>query len=377
MSKYTISQAYPPSYDELQRWDREAQYFEYQAPYPNAPRGTAAESGWGIPNGFGPSNDAVEHVMAKFKRDVAGVPNHEKLLPEYKWSIISVCMAHFLWLRTRMGAEWLMRFYGVEEIPPFFDGYAYIYVSQDKEGKHRHNIELTKGGEIELRVFRRCERFLEPPVSDSTSPVVDDMQQTMKDVRSPDAQEPIAEASGDMYHWVSEQLRDWFLEPVPNKHWPTAKATRITGEQWARTLKRNDSQLFYEALDQIQLYKKRAYRLRGSDSGLLWCGGADIRAVPLQDYLRNSKQGQYSEHQIDNMFRCYSCNKLRACTPASGDHKMCSHCFGSVVQKDDRPALDWCTMRECNKCPDHIVNHGDLVNMKNRLNRGVHFPVQR
>lgn len=377
MSKYTTAQGYPPSPDELARWDREYQYFQYQPPHPHAPQGTTAAGGWGIPREIMPHGDAVEHVIAMFKRDVAGVPLREKLRPEYKWSIISVCMAHFLWFRTVAGAAWVMKFYGTEEVPPFFAGYAYLYVSNDKANNQNHYLHLEKDGALQLRIFRRTERVLDPPIKEAFSNTVGEMQELMRNARDPNAQEPIAEASGDMYFWVSEQLRDWFLELSPNKHWPSNKPDRISGYGWAKNLKRAEGQLFYEALDKVELYKTRAYRLRDERGKVLWCGGKDIRAVPLQDYFRKNECNRYSEHQLDNIFRCSSCNSMRACTPGSGDHKMCSHCFGSIVQKDDRQALDWCTMKECNKCPEHIANGSDLVNLKNRLNREVNFPVHR
>jgi len=377
MSKYTLSQGYPPTPEEMARWNREAQYFQFQAPLANAPVGTSAAVGWGIPHGYMPHGDAVEHVMAMFKRDVAGVSLREKLRPEYKWSIVSVCMAHFLWFRTAAGAEWVMKFFGAEEVPPFFDGYAYLYVSKESGNAKNHYVLLEKNGPVSLRVFRRTERVLDPPIKEAFDPAVEHMQALLQNARDPNAQESIAEASSDMYFWVSEQLRDWFLEVSPNKHWPTEKPKRVSGYHWAKSLERVKGQLFYDALDKVELFKTRAYRLRDEKGGLLWCGGKDIRAVPLQDYYRNHEHNRYTEHQLDNIFRCSSCGKVRACTPVTGEQKMCAHCFGSIVQKDEREALSWCTMKECNKCPDHLSNRSDLVNLKNRLNREVHFPVQR
>jgi hypothetical protein len=377
MSKYTISQAYPATPEEKARWARESNYFNFQPPQQNAPVGTTAAAGWGIPQAFMPHGDAFERVMAMFKREVAGVGLNEPLRPEYKWSVLSVCMAHFLWFRTPAGARWVLKFFGYEERPVLFDAYAYLYVSRDSAKKNEHLIRLAKDGGVDLRIFRRCERVLDSPVKEAFDEVITDMQMLMQRARDPHAQEPIAEASGDMYHWVSEQLRDWFLEDRPNKHWPTEKANRMSGKQWAETLKRHNGQYFYEAMEKVQLYKTQAYRLKDASSPPLWCGGPDMRVIPLQEYFPRYECNRFTEHQLDNIFRCSSCNKVRSCTPMSGDHKMCSNCFGSIVQKDDRPALDTCTMKECNKCPAHLSGRGDLVNLKNRLNREVHFPVQR
>ena len=179
------------------------------------------------------------------------------------------------------------------------------------------------------------------------------------------------------YFWVSEQLRDWFLETNPNKHWPSEKPNRIGGYQWAKALERKKGVLFYDALDKVELFKTRAYRLKDQRGGVLWAGGKDMRVIPLPDYFRTYECNRFTDHQLDNAFRCSSCGKMRACTPATGEHKMCSRCFGSIAEKDDRPSLDRCTMHECHKCPDHLANHSDLVNLKNKLNEEYRFPVRR
>lgn len=374
MSKYTLSSSYPLSHEETVRWGRESKYFQFHPPLLNAPDGTSAANGWGIHPRFLPPNDAIEYVIAIFKRDVAGVSQEEKLRPEYKWSIISVCMAHFLWFRTSDGAEWLLRFFGVEEIDPFFSGYAYMYVSRENDSKQKQYVHLEKDGEVELRIFHRTERVLDTPVGEDNDEPIDHMQMIMKEARDPNAIDNIAEPSSDMYSWVSEQIRDWFIEVNPDKHWPSDKPNRISGYQWAKTLERKKGQLFYEAIDNVELHRSRAYRLKDSRGSILWCGGKDIRAVPLQDHF---KEKQYSSHQIDNMFRCSDCNNIRPCMPASGDYKLCSACFGSVIQKDERKALDLCLMKECSKCDDHFESKSDLISLKNSLNREMHFPVHR
>lgn len=93
------------------------------------------------------------------------------------------------------------------------------------------------------------------------------------------------------------------------------------------------------------------------------------------DHARSFEQ--LSEHHIEGLFRCSSCGKVRTCTPVTKNQKMCCHCFGSIVEKDTRPTLDWCTMKECKHCPDYLESKSDLVNLKNRLNREAQFPVRR
>jgi len=370
MSKYTISQGYPPTQEEVVHWDREANYFRHHPPDDRAPEGTTAARGWGIPKSYLPHGDAVEHVMAAFKRDVAGVPQQEKLRPEYKWSILSVCMAHFCWFRTAPGAAWVMRFFGVEEVPPFFVAYAYLLARRDAHTRENRYVRIDMPPAppdrpaIALKIFRQVERVYDPPVTEPYSEVVEHMQQILKRARNPSAVEPIADASPDMYHWVSE-------------HWPTSNPTRTGGYQWAKSLERTKGVLFYEGIDKVEAFKNRAYKLKDIRGGVLWCSGKDIRAVPLFLYFREFECGRFSEHQLANMYRCSSCSNMRACTQATGDHRMCANCFGSIVEKDERPTLDLCTMKECDKCPKHISNRSELVNLKNRLNREVHFPVQR
>jgi len=377
MSRYTIAQGYPPTPEEVAQWQREANYLRYQAPNPHAPEGTSAALGWGIPEDWLPHGDCVEHVMAIFKRDVAGVPMREKLRPEYKWSILSVCMAHFLWFRTEPGYRWVLKFFGVEEVTPFFNAYAYMYALRETGTEQNHYVKIDHNGPIKLRIYRRCERTLDSPVSEPYDEASEQMQMLLSQARDPNAVEPMAESSPDMYHWVSEQIRDWFLELSPSKEWPSRKPNRIGGYQWVKNLKRPSGDLVFEPLNQVELHKGRAYKLKPDNGNVIWCGGKSIRAVPLKDYYTQQENCRFTEHQLDNMFRCSSCNKMRSCTPATGEHKMCVHCFGTIVEKDDRPALNLCTMHECRRCTDHLSNHSELVNLKNRLNRDVHFPVRR
>lgn len=376
MSRFTISQSYQPTQDEIHRWAREAEYFSYREPNPNAPSNTSAARGWGVPKEYKPPVDAVDFVTAMFKRDVAGVSVDATLRPEFRWSIFSVCMAHFLWFRTQPGARWVMKFFGVEEVPPFTDAYVYFYLDRSNVVNGEPNrVPIDQSTGIQLRIFRECERLLEPPISSQHDETISVMQGLLKKARDPNSSELIAEATPDMYFWVSEQLRDWFVEPRADPRWPTIKPTRITGHQWAKGLERKPGVPFFEALRNIETYKGRAYRLKDKQGGVVWCGGSDIRFMLKPDYLRAN--GMMSDHHIEGTFRCSSCGKVRPCMPVTATQKMCCHCFGSIVEKDQRKTLDWCTMKECKHCPDHLESNSDLINLKNRLNREATFPVKR
>jgi len=376
MSRYTISQAYRPSQEEVERWSREAEYFAYHAPNPNAPSHSASARGWGVPWEYKPPVDAVEYVTAMFKRDVAGVGVDASLRPEFRWSIFSACMAHFLWLRTEPGATWLLKFFGVEEVPPFNAAYVYHYLDRSRPvNGEPTRITLDEESGIQLRIFRSCERELEPPIKSQHDETVVAMQKLLRDARDPNSNELIAEATADMYFWVSEQLRDWFLEPRADTQWPTYKPDRMTGHQWAKAVERKPDVPFYEALHFVEFHKGRCYRMKDRQGAVLWCGGSDIRYMLRPDYHRAEQS--MSDHQIDGIYRCSSCGKIRQCTPVTEKHRMCCHCFGTIAEKDKRPTLDWCTMKECSHCPDHLENKSDLINLKNRLNREATFPVNR
>jgi len=376
MSKFTISQSNQPTQAEYERMDREARYFEYCPPNQNAPSSSAAARGWGLMREHAPPPDAVEYVMAMFKRDIAGDSVEALLHPNYKWSIVSVCMAHFAWLRTPAGATWLLRLFGVEEVPMFGEAYAYTYLDRANPiNGEPQRVPLDQQSGVQLRIFRACEAKLDPPITVDHDEKISIMKDILRKARNPNATEPIPEPAGDMYVWVSEQLREWFLEPQANLRWPTPKATRITGRQWAKTVTRADGSLVYPALANVEQFQGRAYRLQDREGSVRWCGGEDIRFMLKPDYHRANQT--MSEFQIQTTYCCSSCGKVRPCTPVTRDQKMCCHCFGAISERDRRPTLDWCTMKECRNCPDHLESQADLLNLKNRLNREAQFPVKR
>jgi hypothetical protein len=376
MSRFTVSQAYQPTPEEVQRWAREAEYFAYQEPNQNAPSSSPASRGWGVRQDYKPPVDAVEHVAAMFKREVAGAGTDAVLRPEFVWSIFSVCLAHFLWLRTEEGARWLMKLYGVEEVPAFKDAYAYFYLNkQEMVNGEPRRVPIDESTGLQIRVFRSCDKDLDPPITSEEDETIQNMQGILRRARNPNANELIAEATPNMYFWVSEQIRDWLREPQANHHWPTYKSTRISGPQWARSLESRPGVLVYSPLQQVEMHRGRAYRLQDKDKTVIWCGGQDIRVMRRDDYDR--AYNGLSEHNIEGIYRCSSCGKVRACTPVTKHQKMCCHCFGSIVEKDLRPTLDWCTMKECKHCTEHLETSSDLINLKSRLNREATFPVRR
>ena len=382
MSRYTITPSAPVTHEELERWRREKSYFDFQPPNPHAPENSPEHKGWGLPPQYWPPKDAVEFVTFMFKRDVAQRPQGEQLRPEFKWSIVVTCVAYFLWLRTKPGYDWLMRFYGVEEIPPFWDGYAYIYV----DPKTNTPVHITREASISLRIFRACERAVDAPISSAYDELADEMQGLVNEARNPRAAEPVPEPPGDMYYWVANQLRTWFHNPayIPDPqtgHQVTLnRKGKLSGYQWAKTFERRKGVLFYEALDKVETLAVRAYRLKDPRGGLMWSGIRSMKLVPLVDVYRH--QRTMAEHELDNTFRCSSCQKMRSCLPLTNEYKLCCACFGRQMETDDRPTLKWCTYRECavpkeTGCPMYIDSESDLIALKNRLNRGPQFPVER
>lgn len=352
-------------------WSYEAEMFRYHPPDPRAPRGAPELEGWGIPPDLMPPKDAVEHVLAMFKRVALEIPQSSTVPPQEKWSIVCVCMAHFLWLRTKPGAEWLLKLWGVEEVFPFFRGYKYFVANQDS-GQF---VRIDENGPLELRIFRSCDQDVKPPISSNYDPNIDEMVKILHKVRSPRARTQMPLPGHDMFFWVSEHIRDWLAMRSPNKHWPRDKPDRISGYQWIKSVVRPDGNLFYAPLDKVEMYKGRAYRIKDQRGGVMWTGKDGVVFRRLDDYLRDSEA--MAEADIENHFRCRGCKSTRPCLPVTGDQALCCHCYGVQVERGDRPTLDWCTMDECHGCPEHIEGESSLIRFKNKLNREVKFPVSR
>lgn len=384
-----------PTAEEERFWAQEADYFLFKEGNPRAPQDSSDYTGWGIIPSKLPPPDALSYLIGHFRQDELGIRNHDRhrsdytpLHPMYRWSFLCACMAHFLWFRTAAGAKWIMRLYGFEEVQPFHEGYAYFLIDKNtgtpshlaaptyQQDPHRPSKRKLVDG-VEIRIFRTWERNLDPPCAVTNKAPLDEMKKLLTRVRSPYARDEIAFPEDQVFFWVSEILRDWFLEASPDKDWPTRKPDRIVGWQWVKNLERAPGVKFFEPMEQIQLYKGRAYRLQDPRGGVYWCGGKDIRIVPLKDLYREQKV--LTEAQVEDMFRCKNCRKQKACTPVTGDQHRCCHCYGVELEQGDRPMLNRCTMdRECKACPDVITSNTDLVTLKQRLNRPVQTrPVPR
>lgn len=378
MSKYTINQYQQPSSEEISRWSREAEYFSYTAPNPSAPPTSPASRGWGVPREMKPPVDVVEYVNGMFKREVAQVAMDAKLRPEFRWSIFSVIMAHFLWFRTEEGFHWIMGLFGVQEVKPFSDGY--VYIGTDKSTDPVTKVVLSKESGVKLGIFDRCEKTLEPAVSSETDETIEQFKKLLEKARDPNANEAIPIPSAGLFHWASEHIRDWLIEPTADRHWPTYKADRISGPQWVKTVERRPGKKLFEVIDTVERLGGRAYRVADPTGNVRWLGGSDqekvsVKVMTKPDYFR--KYENAGEHMIEEVFRCKSCGKVRPCTPVTKAQHLCCHCMGSLVERDRRPTLDWCTMKECKNCPDHLESEHDLVSLKNRLNRDAAWPVRR
>src|SRR5690606_4052160 len=168
-----------PTPDDERFWAEEADFFKFKPGNPRAPQDSSDYLGWGIPKEKLPPPDAVAYVIAHYREQELGLRIHDKnsssyvpLHPMFKWSFVCACMAHFLWFRTDEGARWIMRLYGIEEIKPFYDGYAYFWI--DQHGKEwllpqpqykqdPNNLKKVIASGVELRIFREWERNLDPP----------------------------------------------------------------------------------------------------------------------------------------------------------------------------------------------------------------------
>jgi hypothetical protein len=385
MSEYIVTANYPASHEETERWDQEAQNFEYQEGDPRAPKGSEEQKGWGIHPSERPPHDLVEYIMGKFREEVANVPQTDangkliQLRPQFKWSVLSICFAHFLWLREEPGAKWLMRLYEVEEVDPFWDAYSYFHITPGSQVPMR----VDRAGPWELRIFRRIdEREKEAPVNLPDEGNLGGMIELLRRRRDPDAYDEMPIASDDLYQWASAHIRDWLVDPSPSRDFPVPRPDRISGEQWVRTLERSPGVLFYEGISNIEIYKRKAFRLRDarvtSGRAVAWCGPENMKAVPNIDLDQHGRTMQ--AHDIDTKYRCVSCNSIRNCTPLTGkDNRMCAWCYGATVERDERPTMSFCTRSECRSknshCEKHISNQRQLTTIKNKLNRGAKFPV--
>jgi len=410
MVQFNVNPTDRPTVEDAKFWAEQANSFAYHQPNPRAPGGSLESLGWGIPPERMPPKDAISYVMCRYREQELGLRLHTHtatcssrranvqcdcafvaLHPMFKWSFLSVVMAHFLWFRTTPGAKWIMALYGVQEVAPFSDAYAYYWVNAQSGktvevmspnthpvyGEDRYTGRKTLVSNIEMRIFREWERCLDPACSAVNTRPVEQMKALLSKMRCPHINDEVPFPADDVWYWVSEAIRDWFLESKPNKEWPTHKPDRITGWQWVRALERAPGVPFFDGMAKVPLFKGRAYRLKDPRGGVYWCGGSEIRIVPIKDLYQ--AQGVMDEPQVEQTFRCMSCRKRRPCVPSTGSSHRCCHCFAIELEGADRPSLQRCTMsRECKACPDVLHNNSDLVRLKESLRYpGVTGPVPR
>lgn len=347
---------------------------------PRAAPGTPDSYQWGVHPNLKPPKDAVDYVIGRAKREVHKLSQNDKMDPEWRFAFIVVVTAHFLWLRSKAGAAWLMRFYGIEELTPFLEGYRYFLWTKGQRTEvgsaPDQCTEVGGAAAYKLRIFRPCARDVSTlMVGSQTSTRVAEMKSLLDKVRNPYAKMPFPHSEGGVFHLVSKYLQDWFFEPKPDFTFPYQKSDRITGFSWAKHLKRDDTHLVYPAIEEMEMHPGGCYRIEDPRGGVLWVGRAEMRVVPLIDIVRRS--GSMSEYDIRNVFECSSCGHLRPCLPVSGQRKLCCMCYGSQIERDNRPTLDYCTRLECKNCPSYQSDPDKLNMLKSRLNREVEFPANR
>jgi hypothetical protein len=375
-----------PTAEDAAYWRAEREAYIYQAPNPHAPQDSPEFRGWGIPPHRAAPPDALDWVIGKYREDDLDLYHHDPrdkdnyvpLHPKFAWALAAATMAHFAWFRTAPGARWINRFFGVQEIAPFFEGYAYFWV--DPSSPNADPPQLTGN----LRIFRQWERCVEPPCpgvgSQRDGKPFDQMVKLLESYRSPYASEP-GEHMEEVFSWVSLRIRDWFLEPRAEDRWPFYKKGRISGAEWIKQQQRSDGTPFYEAIDRIVRYHRaayanqspgpvRAYRFEDQRGNVYWCAGNEIRVVPLIDVHKVFRHDM-NEKQLAEVFSCRGCRRTRSCVPYTKRDHLCCNCYArEIEQGTSMPTLDKCTMLpECKACPDRIDSNAGLVSLKQRWNR--------
>lgn len=374
-----------PTISETEFWRQEYSFFDHRPPNHGAADGSPEYLGWGIPPEWRAPRDAVEYVLACYREKALGMhvhdPNHrdfEPLHPMYYWSFVTICLAHFLWFRTtKSGFNWILNFFGVQEVDPFYAGYRYLWVPP-KGGDPQHlpppvyqeqrDGTLALAGGICLRIFRPWETDHTAPIPQEKSPSIDDMKEILGKVRSPRADREIRWPDDDIFVYVSQFIRNWFAEDV-RRDWPSYRDDRISGPHWVKTLEREPGVPFFSGLAYCAKFNGRAYRLEDPDKNICWAPWDQMRLVPNIDLDRLDG---YTDEQIQETYYCNSCRATRTCVPFTRSGHMCCHCYSLQRDPPDRPTLERCSMnRECRACPDRIDSNSELVNIKTRWNTPV------
>lgn len=335
--------------------------------------------------------DCVDYVLGKYREDELNLYHHDPkdeyhymaLHPMFKVSLITAVWAHFLWFRTDPGAQWILNFFGVQRVRPFYDGYIYYKIIPGTQEAfeleppaHDNSGQLVKG--YDLWIYRQWERLVDPPCSEQNNAPFKEMVELLDRNRKGGAR-VAGEWKERVFYWVSERVRNWFLEAQANDRWPNYRRGRTTGAEWVRGVERSKGVPFYQALAKIAKYHHHSYKSRSSapvraymgrapGQSWEWFDGSALRVVPRTDDCRLFKG--WTEDQVSKTFRCGSCRRVRSCVSGTTEG-LCSNCYAKQVELGtSMPTLDRCTMLpECKACPDRIDSNTALVNLKQKWNR--------
>ena len=374
-SSYTTKA--PPTPDEIAPWRRQKIYLWGHNPGdpidPENPQlGIDHQRTWGFPAWQWPPADAMDYLIGVFKREIAQCATTEYLRPKFRFAIEIVALAHFAWFAANEGAEWLLGFFGVERIDPH-PGFVYVYIDP-RTGSY---YEISKRTGMDLTMFQSCAREYQAPIVDQQSPHVEEFKTFLESHRSPYSpmSEPIQHPASGMYTWVSGKITEWLLAVTADLDWPFPKPDRISGPKWARTTTKADGTLRYTALSKLEEFGHRAYRIEDGNKNVIWCGPNDMRMPPLIDVERSNG---VSESELQLRYRCSSCGAIRTCTVTTGTgQRLCRHCVGVQLEKNERPMLDWCLYSECKRCTDYFDSPDKLGYYINQLNKPVYGKVSR
>ncbi len=372
-TNYDYHRAQPPTREEIAFFENQLRTFVYRPPTPAA-TSEAGRRGWGFHPHLAPPIDCYEFIAAHVKRQFDQRLT-EPLRPEVRYSLLTILMAYFAWLRTEEGTRWLLAIYGIF-IVPAHPGYAYFYESE-------RLLEPQFG----LRIYQidRHARTLHPPEEFYGPKLIDKMKELLESHRDPNAREPCRHASEGMWKFVGGWLRNWLAEPKADLHWPTSKPDRFSGYAWAKGLMRFGSETervwnvigFAENILEGRLYRIQrpaweerfvagvVRRVPPEKPGVIWSDRQKIRAVPLDDL---DKHLTVPLQTIEARYKCQSCGHLRSCTAAAAKERLCMNCRGTQLESDERPSLNWCRYRECRACPQYLRTNDDLVNLRSSLN---------
>lgn len=396
-----------PTREEVAHYQSEMEAYTYSPPRDGRP-------GWGIPPHREAPDDAIDYVIAQLRErghevglnlrlyhhDPRDKDRYQRIHPRYTWAITFATMAHFAWFKTGPGAQYINRFYGVQEVPPFHDSSVYIFAP----GNGDRMLELLPG---QLRIFRQWDRVTNPACPDGPMwerladpddprsvvrerPFIQ-MVRLIEEYRSPFASDigPMESESDieghhneKLFELASKYIAEWLGKADADPRVPFPKRDRISGPQWVRSQKHRNGAPFWGGIEKLIEYHNdsynnhspgpvRAYRLQADNGGVRWCPSSEIKIVPQIDYRRVNQQE--SEEEIQDRFHCRGCRHTRSCVPYTQrmGEKLCCHCYAKEFEiGTEMPTLNRCTMLpECKACPDNIEDKSSLVRLRQSWNR--------